>query len=99
MNENVIDVLLLRVVNIKDTKTLLQYAIPDGDSAKYKGFVILQDWIEGLNVFNSISKKDIGIPLKATYEYKKTYNGQAKMVLTKVYDDKTGSVLFQSENK
>ncbi len=94
MEKNVTDVLLLRVVNIKDNKTLLQYAIPDGESSKYKGFVILQDWIEGLEVFNSVSKKDIGVPLKATFEYKKTYNGQAKMCLTSVYEDKTGRVLF-----
>ena len=32
MEKNVTDVLLLRVVNIKDNKTLLQYAIPDGES-------------------------------------------------------------------
>lgn len=91
-----IKILILRVVRInKDNKarTLLQYATPDVKSNNYKGFMILDQWFDNHVVYDAIQEKHIGVPLKAQFEYERTYRGQARMVL-KTVSEENGNCLL-----
>lgn len=96
MKENEIKVLLLRVVRTNKNnkaRTLLQYATPDVKSDNYKGLMCLDQWVDGHNVFNSLDEKYMGIPLNATFEYVKTFKGQAKMVLKTIFEENGNCIL------
>lgn len=91
-----IKVLLLRVVRINKNnrpRTLLQYATPDVKSASYKGFMILDQWIEGHDVFNALQEKYLGVPLTATFEYVRTFKGQAKQELRTISEENGNCIL------
>lgn len=95
MNDKEIKIIVLRIVKTKTNKTLLQYATPDGEGAYYKGFTILDQWLDDTKLFNNFDISNIGIPLNAHFEYQKTFKrGMAQMVLTDIYND-NGEILFE----
>lgn len=87
MLEEKINVMPLRVILTKTGKTLLTYAVDETSSEKLKGMLVLEQWFQSEVPFKNIDLDLIGKKLYGTYEYKKTFNGQAKMQLTHLFDD------------
>lgn len=87
MLEEKITVIPLRVILTKTGKTLLTYAVEENSSEKLKGLLVLEQWFQSEVLFKNIDLDLIGERLTGTYEYKKTFNGQAKMNLTHLFDN------------
>mgnify|MGYP006962264009 CR=1 FL=1 len=91
-----IDIFLLRCVPTNKNnhpRTFLEFGTPETDSSKIKGLLILEQWIEGHEVFNTLPLKKFCVPLKGKFVYERTFRGQAKMVLKAIYDENGNCLL------
>lgn len=98
MEKDVIDIMILRVNKYeKKDKCMFDYVTPDDETTYSKGMMLLQQWFTGnesKKFFNDFNINHIAMPLKAHFEYRKTFKGQARMVLTDIFNEK-GEVLYQ----
>lgn len=93
MKENEILIIPLRVNKTKSGKSILQFAIKDEETSYSKGLTVLQQWFDTEDLFNNLSVEDTGKPCKGTFEYKKTFNGLARINLTSLVNSEGKDLL------
>ena len=87
-------IVLLNSLKTKTGKTMIQFGIPITNSNFKKGFEILTDFIDMPDLHERFGVNDFGKTFDVEMSYHDTYNGQARKVISKLFDS-NGEIIFE----
>lgn len=87
-------IVLLSSLKTKSGKTMIEYGIPVSNSNFKKGFEVLTDFIDMSDLHSRFSENDFGKIFDCEISYQDTYNGQARKIISKLFND-NGEIIFE----
>lgn len=86
LKPNEMNILLINAFKTKTNKTCIQYAFVKKIMGEYeKGFpIVMQQWFDKVDMFNSLKDDMFGKICKAKFEYKLRNNGQAYISISEI---------------
>ena len=87
-------IVLLNSGKTKNGKTVITFGVPITNSNFKKGFDILTDFIDLADLHDRFGVNDFGKSYDCEMEYQDTYNGQARKVISKLFND-NGEIIFE----
>lgn len=89
MNSESLEIFIISAMKSKTNKTGLTICYKDEKSSNYrKGFLILDVWFEGTNLFDKLMSEDfLGKQFDALYHYEPGFRGSAYMKVDDIFDN------------
>lgn len=89
-------IVLLNCAKSKTGINIIHYGYQDPHEKYQKGFQICEQWLNGVDIYDTLTDKDFGTIYDAEFGYHDTYNGNARRVIKKLVAP-TGEIVYQEK--